>query len=75
MGIEISGIKFKNPILTAAGPTSQSGEALLRAAAGGAGGLIAKTICPRRAKVPHPNIACLKQGNPNRGIVNAETWS
>jgi dihydroorotate dehydrogenase (subfamily 1) family protein len=75
MSIEITGIEFKNPILTAAGPTSQSGEALLRAAAGGAGGLVAKTICPRRAKVPHPNIACLQQGNFNKGIVNAETWS
>ena len=69
--IEIAGIEFKNPILTAAGPTSQSGEALLRAAAGGAGALVAKTICPRRAKVSHPNIACLQQG----GLVNAETWS
>ena len=69
--IEITGIEFKNPILTAAGPTSQSGESLLRAAAGGAGGLVTKTICTRRAKVPHPNIACLRQG----GLVNAETWS
>ncbi len=75
MEIEISGIKFKNPVLTAAGPTSLSGEALLRAAKGGAGGLVAKTICPRRAKVPHPNIACLHQGNFNAGLINAETWS
>ena len=75
MEIAISGIKFRNPILTAAGPTSCSGDVLLRAAKGGAGGLVTKTICPRRAQVPHPNIACLRQGRPSEGLINAETWS
>lgn len=75
MELEIAGIRFRNPIFTAAGPTSQSGEVLVRAANGGAGGLVTKTICPRRAKVPNPNIASIKKGSICRGVINAETWS
>jgi dihydroorotate dehydrogenase subfamily 1 len=75
MKVEIAGIRFRNPILTAAGPTSQSGEILVRAAKGGAGGLVAKTISPRRTEVPHPNIASLGRGDLYKGVINAETWS
>lgn len=73
--VEIAGIKFKNPILTAAGPNSSSAESLLRAFRGGAGGLVTKTICPRKAVVSHPNIASIQKGNVCRGLINSETWS
>jgi dihydroorotate dehydrogenase subfamily 1 len=75
MEVEIAGIRFRNPILTAAGPASRSGKVLVRAAKGGAGGLVAKTICPRRARRPHPNIASLGKGSIGKGFINAETWS
>ncbi|MHA2046647.1 MAG: hypothetical protein ACW99G_17810 [Candidatus Thorarchaeota archaeon] len=41
---EFAGLKLKNPIMTAAGPTSRDGMTLLNAAAGGVGGLVAKTV-------------------------------
>jgi len=73
--MEIAGIKIENPVMTAAGPTSQSGEVLIGAARGGAGALVSKTVCVRRAEVKHPNIACVQQGSLYRGMVNCETWS
>ncbi|MEW6546144.1 MAG: 4Fe-4S binding protein [Bacillota bacterium] len=54
--VRIAGIEFPNPVFTAAGPPSQDGAALLRAAAGGAGGLVCKTVSLKPAPVPHPNM-------------------
>lgn len=68
---EICGIKFSNPIFTAAGPTSANYEMLKRAKEGGAGGLVVKTISVQPAKVPIPNISNF---NPN-SLLNAELWS
>jgi dihydroorotate dehydrogenase subfamily 1 len=73
--MDLAGIEIESPVLTAAGPTSQSGGTLLKAAQGGAGALVAKTICTRRAVVKRPNIACVQQGSISRGVVNCETWS
>lgn len=73
--MDLAGIEIRNPVLTAAGPTSQSGAALLEAAQGGVGALVSKTICTRRAVVKHPNIACIQQGSISKGVVNCETWS
>lgn len=73
--MDLAGIEIENPVMTAAGPTSQSGDALLKAACGGAGALVAKTICTRRAVVKRPNIACVQHGSISRGVVNCETWS
>ncbi len=67
----ISGISFPNPIWTAAGPGGASAEKLLEAAAGGAGGLVAKTISVTPARVPIPNIASPFPGS----LLNAELWS
>ncbi len=67
----ICGIEFPNPILTAAGPTSADAEMLERAARGGAGGLVAKTISVKPAVVPIPNIASPFSGS----LLNAELWS
>jgi dihydroorotate dehydrogenase/Pyruvate/2-oxoacid:ferredoxin oxidoreductase delta subunit len=44
---------------------------LLRAARGGAGGLVAKTISVQRAQVPTPNIISPFSGS----LLNAELWS
>ena len=42
--VEVCGIRFANPVLTAAGPPVRDGDAILACAEGGAGGLVAKTI-------------------------------
>ncbi len=75
--VEIAGLKFRNPVLTAAGPTSRDGMTLLNAAAGGAGGLVAKTVSVRPAEVPKPNMTALGSGRivSRRGMLNAELWS
>ncbi|MHA2462507.1 MAG: diguanylate cyclase [Candidatus Thorarchaeota archaeon] len=74
---EVAGLKFRNPVLTAAGPTSRDGMTLLNAAAGGVGGLVAKTVSVRPADVPKPNMAAIGSGRAKsrRGILNAELWS
>jgi len=50
---------------------------LLNAAAGGAGGLVAKTVSVKPAEVPHPNMAAVGSGRvgSQRGVLNAELWS
>jgi dihydroorotate dehydrogenase (NAD+) catalytic subunit len=77
ISVEMLGLKFRNPILTAAGPTSRDGMTLLNAAAGGVGGLVAKTVSVSPADVPKPNMAALKEGRvgSRTGILNAELWS
>jgi dihydroorotate dehydrogenase subfamily 1 len=77
ISVELFGLRFRNPILTAAGPTSRDGMTLLNAAAGGVGGLVAKTVSIRPADVPRPNMAALKEGRvgSRTGILNAELWS
>ena len=75
--VDVLGMKFRNPVLTAAGPTARDGETLLQAAAGGAGGLVAKTVSVRPADVATPNMAASRRGRTKsrRGILNAELWS
>jgi len=68
---EICGIKFPNPVFTAAGPTAADYKMLLKARNGGAGGLVTKTISVIPAKVPIPNISFL----PPNSLMNAELWS
>jgi dihydroorotate dehydrogenase (NAD+) catalytic subunit len=50
LSVEILGLRFANPVLPAAGPTVWDGQAMLACAAGGAGGLVSKTI--RRDRAP-----------------------
>ncbi len=59
---EVAGIKFKNPVLTAAGPPSRNGRALKEAFEGGAGGLVAKTISVAPASVPRPCMVLVDRG-------------
>jgi dihydroorotate dehydrogenase subfamily 1 len=67
---EICGIRFPNPVLTAAGPPVRDGSAILACAAGGAGGLVTKTISRTAATPPTPNMAEV-----SHGFLNAELWS
>jgi dihydroorotate dehydrogenase (NAD+) catalytic subunit len=68
---KIFGIKFPNPIWTAAGPNSANAQMLSQAAEGGAGGLVTKTISVQPARVPIPNISSPFAGS----LLNAELWS
>lgn len=70
LSVEICGLKFKNPILPAAGPTVRDGDNMLKAAEGGAGGLVAKTVSVNPALVPRPCIVKVKES-----MLNAELWS
>jgi dihydroorotate dehydrogenase subfamily 1 len=67
----IWGIEFPNPVWTAAGPGGADAAMLLRAARGGAGALVAKTISVKGARVPTPNISSPFSGS----LLNAELWS
>lgn len=70
LNIDILGIKFNNPVFTAAGPGSKDGELCLKAVKGGAGGLVTKTISVEPAQVPRPCMASI-----NSGFLNTELWS
>ncbi len=70
LSVEICGLKFRNPILPAAGPTVRDGDALMKVAEGGAGGLVAKTVSVSPAHVPRPSMVKVKDS-----ILNAELWS
>lgn len=70
LSVEVCGLRFRNPILPAAGPPGRDGAALVACAAGGAGGLVAKTVSVRPAELPAPNMAEVPHG-----MLNAELWS
>jgi len=69
--VKLWDLEFPNPIWTAAGPGAADAELLARAARGGAGGLVTKTISLKPAEVPVPNIASPFSGS----LLNAELWS
>lgn len=68
--VEVCGLRFANPVLTAAGPPVRDADAILACAEGGAGGLVAKTFSRTAAVVPTPNMAEI-----SHGFLNAERWS
>ena len=68
--VEVCGLKFRNPVLPAAGPPVRNGEAMAACADGGAGGLVSKTVSVRAAEVPTPNMAEIRGG-----FLNTELWS
>ena len=70
LAVEVCGIRFPNPVWTAAGPPVRDGAALLACAAGGAGGLVTKTISRTAAEPTTPNMAEI-----SHGFLNAELWS
>lgn len=75
LSVKVAGIKFRNPVLTAAGPNSRNGAVLLEAAKHGVGGLIAKTISMKPAAVPRPCIVSVDRIKVQKSLLNAETWS
>jgi len=70
LSVEICGLRFRNPVLPAAGPPVRDGKAMAACAQGGAGGLVSKTISLCAAQVPTPNMAEIPHG-----FLNAELWS
>ena len=70
LAVEVCGIRFPNPVWTAAGPPVRDAAALLACGAGGAGGLITKTISRTAAHPTTPNMAEI-----SHGFLNAELWS
>jgi dihydroorotate dehydrogenase subfamily 1 len=67
----VSGIRFENPVMPAAGPNVRS-VALMRAAIdGGAGAIVAKTVSVVPAQDARPTI----RRTSGRGLMNTETWS
>ena len=70
LALELCGLKLRNPLMPAAGPTVRDGDTLVAAARGGAGALVSKTVSTTPASVPRPCIAKVKEG-----LLNAELWS
>ncbi|MGC8859598.1 MAG: dihydroorotate dehydrogenase [Thermoplasmata archaeon] len=65
--VEISGIRFKNPVLLASGIMDEQGDSMLRAAREGAGGVVTKSIgLSEREGYQNPTVAVL-----STGIINA----
>lgn len=71
IAVDLLGLRFRNPIIPAAGPNVGTGDQLRRAAEGGAGGLLAKTVSMKAAEVPRPDMA--KYGP--TGMLNHELWT
>jgi dihydroorotate dehydrogenase len=71
ISVQVLNHNFRNPVIPAAGPNVGSGKMVLRAAQGGAGGLLAKTISIVAAPVPHPNMTRFGKDN----LLNTELWS
>lgn len=71
LAVDLLGLHFPNPILPAAGPNVGTGAQLRRTAAGGAGGLLAKTVSVQAADVPRPDMVRLDA----TGMLNTELWT
>lgn len=71
LSVQVFNHTFLNPVIPAAGPNVGSGEKVRRAAEGGAGGLLTKTISSLAASVPHPNMVRFGKDN----LLNTELWS
>jgi dihydroorotate dehydrogenase (NAD+) catalytic subunit len=74
--VNITGIKMRNPVMLASGVFGETGESLLRAAKGGAGAVVTKSI-GREPRDGHPNPTVVEfkygsmlnsMGLPNPGI-------
>lgn len=68
--VNILGMEFRNPTMTAAGPGAKDGDLCIDAYNGGVGGLCTKTISENPADVPRPCMA-----KTNSGFLNTELWS
>jgi dihydroorotate dehydrogenase subfamily 1 len=70
ISVEIAGVKFRNPVILTAGPTSRNADFILKAAEAGAGGAVTKTISLVTAKVARPCMIKVPGG-----LLNCEEWS
>lgn len=70
LSVNICGIEFRNPVMPAAGPPVRNGDMARAAAAGGAGGIVTKTVSVVPADVPRPCMAEVRGG-----FLNTELWS
>ncbi|MCD4829003.1 MAG: 4Fe-4S binding protein [Candidatus Cloacimonetes bacterium] len=71
LSVKLFGHTLSNPIMPAAGPNCRDAAMLKRAAAGGAGALVMKTVSVNPAQVPFPNIIAAGR----HSLLNAELWS
>jgi dihydroorotate dehydrogenase (NAD+) catalytic subunit len=71
LSVEILGLRFANPVLPAAGPTVWNGAAMLACVAGGAGGIVSKTISTTAATTPQPCMAEVGRAT----LLNTELWA
>jgi len=74
LAVDVFGLHFPNPVWPAAGPTVRDGAMILRQVAGGAGGVVCKTISSEAAPVPKYHMMSLAR-NRRGGMLNAELWS
>jgi dihydroorotate dehydrogenase subfamily 1 len=74
LSVDLFGLHFPNPVWPAAGPTVRDGAMILRQVAGGAGGVVCKTISSEAAPVPKYHMMNLAR-NRRGGMLNAELWS
>lgn len=71
MAVEFLGLRFRNPVIPAAGPNVRDGAMLRVVANAGAGGLLAKTVSTEAARVPRPHMAQFGRA----GMLNTELWT
>lgn len=70
LSVEICGLKWRNPVVPAAGPNVRDGKRVVECVAGGAGAALSKTISVDAAPVPMPHMAEVRGG-----FINTELWS
>ncbi|HIQ03788.1 MAG TPA: diguanylate cyclase [Desulfurococcales archaeon] len=70
--VEFCGLKFRNPVLTAAGPPVRDSIRIKKCIEGGAGGIVTKTISVKAADpyIPRPHMAEVRGA-----FLNTELWS
>jgi dihydroorotate dehydrogenase len=56
LAVDFLGLRFRSPVIPAAGPQVGTGAHLRAGAEGGAGGLLAKTVSRQAASVPRPDM-------------------
>lgn len=70
LSVEICGLKWRNPVVPAAGPNVRDGKRVVECVDGGAGAALSKTISVDAAPVPMPHMAEVRGG-----FINTELWS
>jgi dihydroorotate dehydrogenase (NAD+) catalytic subunit len=68
--VEVCGLKFRNPVIPAAGPNVRDAERVIESVRGGCGAALSKTISVDAAPVPMPHMAEVRGG-----FINTELWS